>query len=410
MKTKFMLLLTLLLCGVAPLAAQDDGPLKPLFDAGDQVEQALEANRYNEAVRCCERKIRLFGELPDSLRHNLDQWNSGDWLAGQYYNLACCQSLAGKRRAAVESLEKSYAHGYFEQSYNAYNWMLEDSDLDNIRGEKGYEAVRLKAAEQGDFLEILRKAQPYDPAECCDSLPAFRYANPDDVNLVRLRQTFNLDSIAGAGDEISKILNLCHWVHNVVRHDGGSFNPEERNAQAMIELCQREDRGVNCRMMAQILNECYLAMGFKSRFVTCMPRKMVNDCHVITSVYSNTLGKWLWVDPTFEAWVTDSDGVLLSIAEVRECLRDGKPCFLNGEANWNNEVPQTQDSYLETYMAKNLYYLDCTHRSEFNTETWREGMQPLHYVALVPCGYEVDNDLYLTTSNDAWFWQSPYAE
>lgn len=59
-----------------------------------------------------------------------------------------------------------------------------------------------------------------------------------------------------------------------------------------MELCRREGRGINCRMMAQLLNECYLAMGFRSRFVTCMPRVMVYDCHVINAVCAESLSKW----------------------------------------------------------------------------------------------------------------------
>ena len=129
-------------------------------------------------------------------------------------------------------------------------------------------------------------------------------------------------------------------------------------------------------------------MGFKSRFVTCMPRKMVNDCHVINVVYSATLDKWVWVDPTFDAYVVDENGVMLSIQEVRERMRDGRPYFLNEDANWNNESPQTQKHYLDTYMAKNLYYLVCSDRSEFDTETWCEGKHPIYYVALIPEGYD----------------------
>ena len=53
-----------------------------------------------------------------------------------------------------------------------------------------------------------------------------------------------------------------HWVHNAVRHDGSSRNPTSRNAIDLIEVCRKENRGINCRMMAQVLNECYLAMGF----------------------------------------------------------------------------------------------------------------------------------------------------
>lgn len=256
---------------------------------------------------------------------------------------------------------------------------------------------------------ILRQAGPYDPSAPTDSLPRFRYADPNDRDLVRVREYFNLDSIAGSGDELSKIRNLMHWVHNAVRHDGGSYNPDSRNAIDLIEVCRKENRGINCRMMAQVLNECYLAMGFKSRFVTCMPRKMVNDCHVINVVYSTTLDKWVWVDPTFDAYVVDENGVMLSIQEVRERMRDGRPYFLNEDANWNNESPQTQKHYLDTYMAKNLYYLVCSDRSEFDTETWREGKQ-LYYIALIPEGYDCDREYHFMTTNDEWFWASPYAE
>ena len=49
-------------------------------------------------------------------------------------------------------------------------------------------------------------------------------------------QIFNLDS-AGSGDELSKIRNLMHWVHNAVRHDGSSSNPTSRNAIDLIEVC-----------------------------------------------------------------------------------------------------------------------------------------------------------------------------
>ena len=134
--------------------------------------------------------------------------------------------------------------------------------------------------------------------------------------------------------------------------------------------------------------------GFQSRFVTCMPWKMVNDCHVINVVYSATLDKWVWVDPTFDAYVVDEERVMLSIQEVRERMRDGRPYFLNEDANWNNESPQTQKHYLDTYMAKNLYYLVCSDRSEFDTETWCEGKHPIYYVALIPEGYDCDREYH----------------
>ena len=166
--------------------------------------------------------------------------------------------------------------------------------------------------------------------------------------------------------------------------------------------------------MAQMLTEVYLAMGFKARFVTCLPHDLVSDCHVITTVYSCTLNKWLWVDPTFEAYVMDENGVMLSIAEVRERLRTDKPLQINENANWNNRSKQTKEYYLDHYMAKNLYYLQCMEVARFNSETFIEG-QTYRYITLMP--YDKINSKSnavnwndLRICDDKLFWQSPYEE
>lgn len=402
---KLLLSVVAAFCITASPAQSFEELLAPVHSCCERGNRAMEAKRYAEAEREYREAIRLFETLPDSVRTQLDEWNYGGYLRGEYYNLSWAQSRLNKRRAAVASLA-----AYVDCGNCDYSWMIEDPDLDNIRSERGYAETVEKAREQGDFMWILRQAGPYDSSAPTDSLPRFRYADPNDRDLVRVREYFNLDSIAGSGDELSKIRNLMHWVHNAVRHDGSSRNPTSRNAIDLIEVCRKENRGINCRMMAQVLNECYLAMGFKSRFVTCMPRKMVNDCHVINVVYSATLDKWVWVDPTFDAYVVDENGVMLSIQEVRERMRDGRPYFLNEDANWNNESPQTQKHYLDTYMAKNLYYLVCSDRSEFDTETWCEGKHPIYYVALIPEGYDCDREYHFMTTNDKWFWASPYAE
>jgi len=161
----------------------------------------------------------------------------------------------------------------------------------------------------------------------------------DNPNLVKIRTDFKLDSIAGNGNEVSKILNVLHWVHATIRHDGSSNNPTLKNAIDLIKVCKTEKRGVNCRMMATILNECYLAMGIKSRYITCMPKETeFDDCHVINMVYSNDLKKWIWIDPTFDAYVMNEKGELLGLGEVRERLINGKPLLLNPEANWNKKI------------------------------------------------------------------------
>jgi transglutaminase-like putative cysteine protease len=268
------------------------------------------------------------------------------------------------------------------------------------------------------YLQTLQAAGVYN-AQDNRELPAFTYTPATDENLQKLRRELKLDSVAGKGNEVSKIKNLMSWVHNTIRHDGGSDNPDVKNALGIIEVCRAENRGVNCRMMATVLNECYLAMGFKSRFITCMPKELeFDDCHVINMVYSNDLGKWLWMDPTFEAYVMDNKGNLLSVEEVRERLVNNLPLKLNKNANWNHKTKQTKEEYLDNYMAKNLYRIQAIALSTYNTETAKSHHE-LDYVQLVPLdglNQQHKNDtvndngdkrIWYVTNNPALFWARP---
>jgi len=273
-----------------------------------------------------------------------------------------------------------------------------------------------------DTLGTLKKAGKYNLAEKRE-LPAFTYQPADNPNLAALRKAFNLDSIAGTGTEVSKILNLMHWIHNLVPHDGGHGNPAEMNAMNMIAVCKKDKRGLNCRGLATVLNECYLSMGIKSRFVTCLPKDSLGidqDCHVINMVYASELKKWIWIDPTFDAYVMNEKGELLGIGEVRERIINGKPLILNPDANWNHRASETKEYYLYSYMAKNLYLLECPISSEYDTETRHEG-KVISYMQLVPLDYfkksldksvstnNVNKTSFVVyrTNNPNAFWQLP---
>lgn len=233
------------------------------------------------------------------------------------------------------------------------------------------------------YLDILKTAGQYNLADKRE-IPRFTYQSKDKPELVALRTGFNLDSIAGKGNEVSQILNLMHWVHNLIPHDGNHDNPSVKNALSMIAQCKQEKRGLNCRGLATVLNECYLSLGIPSRFVTCMPKDSVfQDCHVINLVFSRELKKWLWIDPTNDAYVMNEKGELLDIREVRERLINGKPLILNPEANWNHMASQTKEEYLENYMAKNLFRLECPVESAYDYETWKNG-KTVSYIELLP--------------------------
>jgi hypothetical protein len=284
----------------------------------------------------------------------------------------------------------------------------------------GKDSARTKIIWVQSKLDILKKAEAYDRSDN-RFIPAFSYQSKDNPNLVMIRKELKLDSVAGTGSELSQIFNLMHWVHNLIKHDGSSNSPYLRNAVDMIKICKAEKRGLNCRMMAIILNECYLSLGIKSRYITCMPRETeFDDCHVINMVYSKDLNKWIWIDPTFDAYVMDDKGNMLGLQEVRERLIKGQPLVLNADANWNNTNLQTKGNYLEFYMAKNLYRLETTQVSEYNIETYKKGKEityiqllPLDGIQQTPQKKEEINQItgvkfiYYKTNNPDLFWAKP---
>lgn len=406
MKKQIYLLLSLFFCYTTFSLAQtqDEQKLKDEFyktfnNLSKEKKQALNEKNYTQVEKCIWDIIHHYEQLPEAVQKMIGL-NYGNY----YYDLTCYQALQGKKEEALKHFELAYQNGN-----NNYNHILKDTDLNNLRQERRFQETLAKIREEGDYLYILQKAPQYVRSEKKDTLPHFTYMNPNDSSLIQVRQYFKLDSVAGTGDEVSRIKKLLTFIHDKIKHDGQHANPKHLNSIALAEACKDSSRGLNCRGLATVLNECYLAMGFKSRFVTCMPKKYISDCHVINTVYSNTLKKWIWIDPTNNAWVMDENGTLLSIKEVRERLRDGRPLILNEEANWNNKEKTLKENYLDNYMSKNLYYMSCTLRSEFGAEDKK--FNPADYAALMPNGYynDMEKGSYII-NDDEWYWQSPYQE
>ncbi len=283
----------------------------------------------------------------------------------------------------------------------------------------GKDSAFTRVLYQPSKLAVLKQHADYDTDEVLE-VPAFSYASPDLPALKALREKYQLDSIAGYGTDVSQMLNLMRWVHNSVEHDGSRGNQGASNADAYLTSCSAGKGTLNCRGLATVLNEVYLAMGFPSHFVTCLPKDTTDmDCHVINTAYSEHLGKWVWLDPTQNAYVMDEQGILLSIPEVRERLINDKPLLLNPDANWNYRGTTDKAWYLEYYMAKNLFRFSTPLHSTYDYETTGNGKERV-YVELWPEGEgeylqatahkKYDNGTSRTTyrtHNPALFWTTP---
>ena len=250
------------------------------------------------------------------------------------------------------------------------------------------------------FLERLRTFSEYKN-ERVNSKLKFSYMDSSDINLRKLKSKYNLDSIAGRGDEKEKIINLMKWVHNVVPYDGHSGYLKPANSLYLLECETAKKKGLSCFMKSIVLNDVYLSMGYPSRIVHCMPKgdNFIED-HYINMVYSNKLKKWIYMDSAVGGYFEDGNGILLSIQEVRQKLIDGEKLLLNDDAALPNEL------YLH-YLSKNLFRFECSFASKFNFESKDKKV----YCSLNPKLYSDSSSKKnedIIVSNPDYFWSKPY--
>jgi hypothetical protein len=272
---------------------------------------------------------------------------------------------------------------------------------------RNYERSDIRKTLLDGAAEKLRQATAYDTITVA-GFPAVKYADPlSDPEIARVKEYFKIDEIAGTGDEVSRMKNIMTWVNKNVKYDGSKAYDGERNSIALYEYDRQTHNGLNCRMVATLANELYLAAGFKARFVTCMPADTLwQEAHVINAVWSHDKAKWLWMDSAFGAFVTDEQGELLSVPEVRDRIIREEPMIINEGEKTVSGIERAY--YIDKYMAKNLFWFGIQAEYRFNTESIRPRVGGM---MLTPPGFEVWSSQaqwyeYVTHNLDQ-FWQAP---
>lgn len=215
----------------------------------------------------------------------------------------------------------------------------------------------------------------------------FTYEHNND-NLYKLKSLYNIESIAGEGDETEKNINLLHWLSSNIYHKGDYDNHIERNSLALLDYSFNKgaENGINCASLSLILTECCLAIGLKARTVFIMPCSPYDfDNHVVTSVYVSNLKKWIMLDPTLDSYVTDKSGNILDVYELRKALANQDEICFNKEMNYNNEISDNQEQETKEYYAKDLFYFLCFEKSCYAQDEDNNN----RIIAFAPFGYDV---------------------
>ncbi len=228
------------------------------------------------------------------------------------------------------------------------------------------------------YCGLLRLYDEFDPLQD-KGAPGFEYecSHPE---LDKLRAKYQLDRVAGAGNDWSKARSLLKWITEHVSHRGdiASALPEvckslPMNALGLLEYSfeKGEDRGISCYMLAIVLTEACLSLGLKSRIVSLNPLNPYDyDNHLVTVVWCANFSKWVMVDPSYNGYLCDARGEVLNPWEVRDLLCRHKTIVCNDELA-HNGVKHSSEDYLR-YIAKNLFYIQSPTFSGFNSTTTSE--------------------------------------
>lgn len=346
------------------------------------VGQFLFAQKRLPMIKATSQKV----DIRDGANLGKAAWNISPKLKPDIY----LTSNENKRVTFITDIDSI---SFIIKPNKTYNFVILLNNKDSA-----YTQIKFKPS----YLQVLKNAGEYDLSDN-RSINRFTYKSADDTDLKSIRNNFKLDSIAGTGNEISMFINLLQWVHNTFPYDGSKEVPQFNGICDLMNKSQKNRGTMHCGALAWVLKDCYQAMGFKSRQVVCMPKDSTDfECHSIVTVYSNTLNKWIWMDPTNFAYVMNEHGEQLSIAEVRDHLVNNRPLILNPDANLNHKFSIIKEYYLYSYMAKNLYAIQCY--SETGGESQSNLLLPKEYNGVIP---RTASNKPKCTNNPNVFWAKP---
>ena len=158
-------------------------------------------------------------------------------------------------------------------------------------------------------------------------LPGFIRQSPDAPKLIDFRQHI-APLIQPGMDETARIVAILHWVRSQENNDVfyNSRLPIVDGTEDPEAYLQQQRRGVPgaCRRFSYILTGALLSAGFNARLVLMAAtlNRHSPTAHDVVEVWIEKLGKWVLVDPTFDAFVL-VDGRPASVLEAYDAAQPG---------------------------------------------------------------------------------------
>lgn len=189
-----------------------------------------------------------------------------------------------------------------------------------------------------------------------------------DSQLEKVVSKYHLTDVAGQGPDSQKIIRMVEWMTQHCFHNGEFDNHIEPCAEKLLEFSfdHGKENGINCLSLSIALTECLLGLGICARAMSIMPMSPYDrDNHVVCEAYARDLGKWIMVDPTYGGYITDEQGDILNLMEMRKCLSNRQTLCYSENYNYNGD--KVDPEWLTIYYAKDLFYLQCDKIQGYHT-------------------------------------------
>lgn len=236
---------------------------------------------------------------------------------------------------------------------------------------------------------------------------AFEYASKYRYAFERCRRRFHLWKISGKGTDVDKMIRLCRWVHSKIRHKGDAVPNVGLNLLSLMSATGWVGNPGNCFVQSICLTEALLSIGIKAKYIKGYRRKSDEGCyHVFVAAWSKKLNKWIFLDPTYGAYITDMNDNVLSPSDIRHNLINDIPMNVNDDADYNGNK-ELAKTYLNKFLAQYLYYMMANTVSQDSTEGPANHPQG-KWITLAPVE-EIGDRSFIgdKTTDDELFWRAP---
>lgn len=222
-------------------------------------------------------------------------------------------------------------------------------------------------------------------------------------------------------DETQTFINATNWVSKVLLSEKSTVI-EPICSYDLIQNVQNGLYGANCYAHAVVLNDVFRLLGFKCKYVFCLPIDYhYTDNHVVNLVYSEQKNKWMLFDSAQNLYYTNKDGSIMDLRELRKSFVEDKPvnvCLL--DEFWSaleyKEKIMLQNKTL-VYMMKNTYRVCCFQnafmdRLATNRKVIQYHLVPSNYIAtpFIHTYYNTRSNtkhVEIYSSDEDAFWMAP---